>query len=240
ETWEAGLVLTGTEVKSLRARKASLTEAYAHLRNGEVWLEGLSIAPYAPGSWNNPPTTRSRKLLLHKNQIRKLIGTTSRKGLTVPLGLTAEVSGGEAAVRVGGVTFVFELGAPFVRAGEAVCGLVAEPYLARDTLFLPLVWLTDCLPRAVGGGRYRWDADAGRLAEAAPLIVTPVLATTVNPITGLRLRHTIVVDPGHGGRDPGNPGRYFSGSLTEKDITLAIGRLLRAELTRRGLTAVLT
>ena len=160
--------------------------------------------------------------------------------LTVPLGLTAEVSGGEAAVRVGGVTFVFELGAPFVRAGEAVCGLVAEPYLARDTLFLPLVWLTDCLPRAVGGGRYRWDADAGRLAEAAPLVVTPVLASTVNPITGLRLRHTIVVDPGHGGRDPGNPGRYFSGSLTEKDITLAIGRLLRAELTRRGLTAVLT
>ncbi len=88
ETWEAGLVLTGTEVKSLRARKASLTEAYAHLRNGEVWLEGLSIAPYAPGSWNNPPTTRSRKLLLHQNQIRKLIGTTSRKGLTlIPLEL---------------------------------------------------------------------------------------------------------------------------------------------------------
>ncbi|PYO70573.1 MAG: SsrA-binding protein [Gemmatimonadetes bacterium] len=88
ETWEAGLVLTGTEVKSLRERKASLTEAYAHLRNGEVWLEGLSIAPYAPGSWNNPPTTRSRKLLFHKNQIRKLIGTTSRKGLTlIPLEL---------------------------------------------------------------------------------------------------------------------------------------------------------
>src|SRR5207247_9363088 len=80
----------------------------------------------------------------------------------------------------------------------------------------------------------------GGLAEAARLVATPVRASTCNPITGLRLRHTIVVEPGHGGRDPGNPGRYFSGSLTEKDITLAIGRLLRAELTRRGLTAVLT
>ena len=158
--------------------------------------------------------------------------------LAVPLGLTAEVSGAEAAVRVGGVTFIFQLGAPFARAGEAICTLAAEPYVARDSLFLPLAWLTDCLPRAVA--RYRWDADAGRLAETAPIAIAPVAAAAVNPVTGLRLAHTIVVDPGHGGRDPGNPGRYFSGSLTEKDITLAIGKLLRAELTRRGLTAVLT
>ncbi len=61
-----------------------------------------------------------------------------------------------------------------------------------------------------------------------------------NPITGLRQRHTIVIDPGHGGRDPGNPGLYFTGGRTEKDITLAIGRLLRAELLRRGLAASLT
>ena len=88
ETWEAGLVLTGTEVKSLRAGKASLGEAYAHVRNGEVWLEGLSISAYLPGSYNNPPPARSRKLLLHTQEIRKLIGGTSRKGLTiVPLEL---------------------------------------------------------------------------------------------------------------------------------------------------------
>ena len=83
ETWEAGLVLTGTEVKSLRAGKASLGEAYAHLRRGEVWLEGLTISPYLPGSYNNPPPARARKLLLHAHEIRKLIGGTSRKGLTV-------------------------------------------------------------------------------------------------------------------------------------------------------------
>jgi SsrA-binding protein len=83
ETWEAGLVLTGTEVKSLRDRRASLNEAYAHVRNGEVWLEGMTISHYQPGSYNNPPPTRSRKLLLHKREIRKLLGATTQKGLTV-------------------------------------------------------------------------------------------------------------------------------------------------------------
>jgi SsrA-binding protein len=88
ESWEAGLVLTGTEVKSLRARKASLAEAYAHVRKGEVWLEGLTIAHYEAGSYNNPPPARSRKLLLHAREIRRLIGETSQKGLTlVPLEL---------------------------------------------------------------------------------------------------------------------------------------------------------
>ncbi|MGH7646396.1 MAG: SsrA-binding protein SmpB [Gemmatimonadales bacterium] len=86
ETWEAGLVLSGTEVKSLRDRKASLGEAYAHVRRGEVWLEGMTIAPYAPGSYNNPPTARSRKLLLHRREIRRLVGALTQQGLTlVPL-----------------------------------------------------------------------------------------------------------------------------------------------------------
>jgi SsrA-binding protein len=79
ETWEAGLVLTGTEVKSLRDRKASLNEAYAHVRNGEVWLEGMTISHYGPGSYNNPPPARSRKLLLHKREIRKLFGGPRKK-----------------------------------------------------------------------------------------------------------------------------------------------------------------
>ena len=83
ETWEAGLVLTGTEVKSLRAGRASLGEAYAHVLRGEVWLEGLTIARYEAGSYNNPPPARSRKLLLHKSEIRSIIGGTTRKGLTV-------------------------------------------------------------------------------------------------------------------------------------------------------------
>lgn len=82
------MVLTGTEVKSLRDGKASLGEAYAHLRRGELWLEGLTISPYIHGSYNNPPPARSRKLLLHKREIRKLIGATTQQGLTlIPLEL---------------------------------------------------------------------------------------------------------------------------------------------------------
>ena len=81
-------MLTGTEVKSLRARKASLAEAYARFRNGEIWLEGLTISYYEAGSYNNPPPARSRKLLLHKREILRLIGDMSQKGLTlVPLEL---------------------------------------------------------------------------------------------------------------------------------------------------------
>jgi len=99
ETWEAGLVLTGTEVKSLRAGRASLGEAYAHVLRGEVWLEGLTIARYDAGSYNNPPPARSRKLLLHKSQIRTLIGGMTRKGLTV-VPLELYFKGGLAKVAI--------------------------------------------------------------------------------------------------------------------------------------------
>ncbi len=183
--------------------------------------------------------------------------------LAQPLGLTIALDGSRATVNLGGTAFVFQLGAPFVRAGDVVCGLVGEPYRARDTLFLPLNWLADCVPRALRP-RYRWDPGAVRLEElpvagavaagppaAAPPPPAPaptprgataaMMAIAVpNPLTGLRLRHAVVIDPGHGGVDPGNPGRYFSGGLVEKDITLAIARLLRAELTRRGIVARLT
>ena len=77
-------MLTGTEVKSLRDGKASLSEGYAHVRGGAVWLEGLSISPYAAGSYNNPPSLRSRKLLLHKKGDRQARGRHHpHKGLTV-------------------------------------------------------------------------------------------------------------------------------------------------------------
>ena len=170
-----------------------------------------------------------------------------------PLGLTLALDGSRVTVGLSGVVFVFQLGAPFVRAGGVVYGLVGEPYVARDTVFLPLHWLADCVPRALGG-RYRWEpASAGDLGRLVELPVASTVAATAppapgphgpasapNPITGLRLRHSVVVDPGHGGVDPGNPGRYFPSHLVEKDITLAVGRLLRAELVRRGIGASLT
>ena len=85
---EAGLVLQGTEVKSLRAGRASLVDAYAHVKNGEVWLENAHIPEYHQGSWTNHEPRRSRKLLLHREQIAKLVGKTKESGLTlVPLSL---------------------------------------------------------------------------------------------------------------------------------------------------------
>jgi len=86
DTVEAGIVLTGTEVKSLRQGRANLTDGYATIKDGEVWLMGMHISPYEQGSYSNVDPVRSRKLLLHKNEIRKLIQKTSQKGLTlVPL-----------------------------------------------------------------------------------------------------------------------------------------------------------
>lgn len=86
ETWETGIVLTGTEVKSLRQGKASIKEAYALVRNGEVWLEGMHITPYAQGNRWNPEPVRSRKLLMHRREIERLIGGVEQKGFTlVPL-----------------------------------------------------------------------------------------------------------------------------------------------------------
>ncbi|MGD1044759.1 MAG: SsrA-binding protein SmpB [Bacteroidota bacterium] len=86
EALEAGIVLTGTEVKSLRKGNANLQDSYAELRSGEVWLEGMHISPYEQGNINNHDPRRKRKLLLQRKQIRKLIGGMKEKGLTlIPL-----------------------------------------------------------------------------------------------------------------------------------------------------------
>ncbi len=86
ETIEAGIALTGTEVKSLRQGKANLQDGYAIIQRGEVWLHGAHISPYTEGSYTNHDPVRPRKLLLHKNQIRKLMGRVAEKGFTlIPL-----------------------------------------------------------------------------------------------------------------------------------------------------------
>jgi SsrA-binding protein len=88
DVYEAGLVLQGTEVKSLRLGRASLVDAFGRVRDGEIWLEGLHIPEYTQGTWTNHTPRRSRKLLLHKSEIEKLIGKTKESGLTlVPLSL---------------------------------------------------------------------------------------------------------------------------------------------------------
>jgi SsrA-binding protein len=83
ERFEAGIVLQGSEVKSLRDGKANLTDAYATVRDAEVWLHGLHIAPYAPAAEQGHDPDRQRKLLMHRKQIERLIGKTQEKGLTL-------------------------------------------------------------------------------------------------------------------------------------------------------------
>lgn len=86
ETYEAGLVLRGTEVKSIRSGQVDFTGAFAHFENGELFVEGLYIAPYEKGSYTNHDPRRLRKLLLHKSELQKLRSRVEQKGLTlVPL-----------------------------------------------------------------------------------------------------------------------------------------------------------
>ena len=86
ETYEAGIVLTGTEIKSARLGKVSIKESYARIEKEEMMIYGMNISPYEQGNRFNVDPLRPRKLLLHKREIRKLIGATKLKGLTlVPL-----------------------------------------------------------------------------------------------------------------------------------------------------------
>ena len=87
-TFEAGMVLTGTEVKSLRAGRASLVDGYAFIEYGEAWLDAVHIPEYNHGTWNNHPVRRKRKLLLHKAQILKIHNKVKEGGYTiVPLSI---------------------------------------------------------------------------------------------------------------------------------------------------------
>jgi SsrA-binding protein len=100
ETWEAGIALTGTEVKSLRNGKAQVTDAYGIVKDGEVWLLNMHIAPYEQGNRFNHEATRTRKLLLHSREIKKMIGAVERQGLTL-IALELYFKRGRAKVRLG-------------------------------------------------------------------------------------------------------------------------------------------
>ena len=102
DTWEAGIVLTGTEVKALREGKANISDAYGIVRNGEIYLLNLHISPYERGGYVNHDPTRTRKLLLHRKEIRRLIGAVEREGLTlVPLELYFKKGVAKVALALG-------------------------------------------------------------------------------------------------------------------------------------------
>ena len=102
DTWEAGVVLTGSEVKSLRDGKANITDSYAIVKDGEVFLLNLHISPYEKASHFNHEPTRTRKLLLHRKEIKKMIGAVERQGLTlVPLELYFKRGRAKVALALG-------------------------------------------------------------------------------------------------------------------------------------------
>src|SRR5215213_4815619 len=102
DSWEAGIVLTGTEVKALREGKANISDAYGIVRNGEIYLLNLHISPYERGGYVNHDPTRTRKLLLHRKEIRRLIGAVEREGLTlIPLELYFKKGVAKVALALG-------------------------------------------------------------------------------------------------------------------------------------------
>lgn len=83
DTYTAGIVLTGTEIKSIRQGKASLVDSFCYIHNGEIWVKGMNISPYFFGSYNNHEAKRDRKLLLNKREINKLQEATKQVGFTI-------------------------------------------------------------------------------------------------------------------------------------------------------------
>ncbi|MDQ0254616.1 SsrA-binding protein [Evansella vedderi] len=100
ETYEAGMVLTGTEIKSLRGGRGNLKDSFARVSNGEVWLHNMHISPYEQGNRYNHDPVRTRKLLMHRKEIDKLIGLTREKGYTL-VPLKVYIKGGFAKILLG-------------------------------------------------------------------------------------------------------------------------------------------
>lgn len=139
------------------------------------------------------------------------------------------------------------LDAALVVADDAVYPLSAATRVVGDSVFVSLQLVADVLPRVLAG-RARYDLERARLVvTAAPVAVAPA-ATPARPAApaverlpnGLRRGHVVTIDPGHGGVDPGNPGLFFPRGVREKDVTLAVGLLLRDELARRGVGTRMT
>ncbi len=162
------------------------------------------------------------------------------------LGVSPEFRGAWVEFRIGPEPFRFLLGVPMVMHGSDPVPISASAVMRGDTLFLPLQFAGEILPSRLGA-RFSWDDSAGRLVDRTPAAPPSVVAHTaaaggapVNPAGGLVRRHSVTIDPGHGGIDPGNPGLQFPRGVTEKHVTLAVGLLLREELQARGVRVRMT
>ena len=147
--------------------------------------------------------------------------------------------------------FQFLLGAPVLLHEGRLLPLVGGAYVARDTLFVPLQWLTEYIPAMFAEG-YRYDPRAARFEEVrlGPVVTASLPVAVVAPNyeaaselgrrSGFRMAHLVVLDPGHGGVDNGNPGRYLPRGVQEKHVNLAVAKLLRDMLEARGVDVLMT
>jgi N-acetylmuramoyl-L-alanine amidase len=168
----------------------------------------------------------------------------------LPITTESEADPGWVRVRLAGQQFRFLLDAPVFTHLTRIVPLAGGAYIARDTVFVPLQWLATWVPR-VFTEAYRWDPLAARFEEAG---LTPVMARVSEQgrppdhqaapeaarRLGLRFSHRVVVDAGHGGKDPGNPGRYLPRGMKEKHVTLGIALDLQETLESRGVEVIMT
>ncbi|MGZ8391736.1 MAG: N-acetylmuramoyl-L-alanine amidase family protein [Gemmatimonadales bacterium] len=166
-------------------------------------------------------------------------------GLMAALAGSAQVNEGWAEVTLGTQSFRFLVDAPLYLFNNQLQPLAAAVSVSHDTLFLPFQFVAEVLPSYLGD-RYRYDRRRARLIDSgasgrAPVARAPAPAREISRLpNGLRPGHTITIDPGHGGVDPGNPGVFFPRGTREKEVTLAVGLLLRDELKRQGVGVQMT
>lgn len=213
-----------------------------------VMAVALALALAAPGAGAAPMTVL---ISTARGDTRVPVRTDPWSGPVVAapalvgaLGGRVAVEGAWAEVEVARQPFRFLIGAPVYAVGRQVKPLVGTAWLRRDTLFLPIQFVTQVLPTELKE-RFRYDATGGRLEELtgrapAPAVVAAAARDPDRLPNGLRRGHVVAIDPGHGGTDPGNPGIYFPRGVREKDVTLAVGLLVRKELLKRGIAVIMT
>lgn len=161
--------------------------------------------------------------------------------LAEALGAPLTVAGSWAELAPAGQPLRLLLGAPLYWYNGRVEPLAAEAVVRGDSIFVPLQLVADVLPRLLGD-RFAYNAATGRLVEksVAPTPATAAVTAARRPAGGLRRRHLVTIDAGHGGVDPGNPGLFFPNGIREKDVNLAVSHRVREELTRRGIGVLMT
>jgi N-acetylmuramoyl-L-alanine amidase len=229
-----------------------------------LWLAAWLAAGFPSETLKVASSRGERQLVVREERGWPAIAAPDLIGV---LSVDASVAEGSALIRAGGRRFDFVLDANWFRFGDQLFALAGPPYVARDTLFLPLQWFVEYLPRLVPD-RFRYDAPRARLVETTAVVAdavampagsaptadtaappapvrTPAAVPPARPparnAAGLRLPHVVALDAGHGGPDVGMLGPIRGPRfLREKDVTLAVARDVADELRRRGVGVAMT